>query len=51
MFYLYLFTVQPAGAYWVLDTDYDTYSLVWSCSDIYFARAGTVLTVSSAHIM
>ncbi|XP_052084767.1 apolipoprotein D-like isoform X1 [Mytilus californianus] len=29
---------QPAGAYWVLDTDYDTYSLVWSCSDFYFAR-------------
>lgn len=29
---------QPAGPYWILDTDYETYSLVWSCSDFYFAR-------------
>ena len=28
------FSAQPYGDYWVLDTDYETYTLVYSCSDI-----------------
>ena len=24
----------PAGPYWVLDTDYTNYSVVYSCSDV-----------------
>ena len=27
---------QPSGNYWVLDTDYETYSLVHSCGDFFF---------------
>ncbi|KAJ8315163.1 hypothetical protein KUTeg_007313 [Tegillarca granosa] len=30
---------QPAGNYWVLDTDYNTYSLVYSCQDLYIAHS------------
>jgi hypothetical protein len=41
VYYFYcMFVDQPAGPYWILDTDYETYSLVWSCSDFYFARTG-----------
>lgn len=28
-----IFTVQPYGDYWVLSTDYTTYSIVWSCME------------------
>ncbi|XP_071958966.1 apolipoprotein D-like [Antedon mediterranea] len=28
-------TLQPRGKYWVLDTDYDTYTLVHSCSSFF----------------
>lgn len=27
-------SVGGEAPYWVLDTDYDTYALVWSCTDI-----------------
>ena len=23
----------PRAPYWIVDTDYDTYSLIWSCTD------------------
>ncbi|XP_052817966.1 apolipoprotein D-like [Mya arenaria] len=28
------FNGSPRVPYWIVDTDYDTYSLVWSCTDI-----------------
>lgn len=27
--------IQTSGNYWVIDTDYDSYSLVYSCSNIF----------------
>ena len=28
----------PTAPYWVVDTDYDNYSLVWSCTDVLLAN-------------
>ena len=30
-----LFSGTPRGNYWIVDTDYDSYSLVWSCTDLF----------------
>ena len=36
------FPVAPAEApYWVLDTDYDNYSVVWSCTNLGLLHFGT----------
>ena len=32
--YFSLISVAPWGKYWVLDTDYDNYTLIYSCSEI-----------------
>lgn len=29
---------SPWGKYWIADTDYDSYALVWSCSSFFFIR-------------
>ena len=29
-----MFSGTPRANYWIVDTDYDNYSLVWSCSDV-----------------
>ena len=31
---VYSLSVSPWGNYWVLDTDYDNYTLIYSCSEI-----------------
>ncbi|KAL4221082.1 hypothetical protein ACF0H5_019344 [Mactra antiquata] len=35
------FDGQPYGDYWVLSTDYKTYSVVWSCSEVFFRTFNT----------
>ncbi|XP_019625878.1 PREDICTED: apolipoprotein D-like [Branchiostoma belcheri] len=35
---------MPAGPYWVLDTDYSRYSVVWSCVDLFWGVARLELT-------
>ncbi|XP_035677986.1 apolipoprotein D-like [Branchiostoma floridae] len=35
---------MPAGPYWVLDTDYDRYSVVWSCVNLFWGVARLELT-------
>ena len=31
---LYIFTDSPHVPYWIVDTDYETYSMIWSCLDL-----------------
>merc|ERR1712004_682079 len=33
------FSLQPFGPYWVVDTDYDDYTFIWSCSSVGVAHA------------
>lgn len=30
------YSSDPVGAYWILDTDYTNYSIVYSCEDFLF---------------
>ena len=36
LYHILSFTGAPYGNYWVLDTDYTSYSLIYSCTDIIF---------------
>ncbi|KAJ8669023.1 hypothetical protein QAD02_000282 [Eretmocerus hayati] len=31
--------IKSEGPYWIVDTDYDSYAVVWSCSELGFASA------------
>jgi len=44
---------QPRGDYWVLDTDYDTYTVIWSCTPFgrfFNTQFGWILTRSAEGI-
>ena len=36
-----------SGVYHVLDTDYDNYAILWSCSNLSFIYAGKVFSLVS----
>jgi apolipoprotein D and lipocalin family protein len=36
-----------SGVYRVLDTDYDTYAILWSCSNLRIMHAGKAFNISS----